>query len=74
MQVRLPQKNNKGVSVIYVFIFTNKLHLPRDCRCAYHNNHYDGFMNFMSRDEEVNYFPSRCVWRTQMLRGNRTLR
>lgn len=28
-------------------------------RCAHHNNHHDGFMNFMHRDEEVNYFPSR---------------
>ena len=28
-------------------------------RNAHHNNHHDGFMNFMHRDEEVNYFPSR---------------
>jgi catalase len=28
-------------------------------RCAHHNNHHDGFMNFMARDDEVNYFPSR---------------
>ncbi|OWM70577.1 hypothetical protein CDL15_Pgr014250 [Punica granatum] len=28
-------------------------------KCAYHNNHHDGYMNFMHRDEEVNYFPSR---------------
>lgn len=30
-------------------------------RCAHHNNHHEGFMNFMHRDEEVNYFPSRWV-------------
>lgn len=28
-------------------------------QCAHHNNHHEGFMNFMHRDEEVNYFPSR---------------
>jgi hypothetical protein len=28
-------------------------------KSAHHNNHHDGFMNFMQRDEEVNYFPSR---------------
>ncbi|MDK0835643.1 hypothetical protein P5E39_16465, partial [Clostridium perfringens] len=28
-------------------------------KCAHHNNHYDGLMNFMHRDEEVDYFPSR---------------
>ncbi|WP_407605356.1 catalase, partial [Pseudomonas aeruginosa] len=28
-------------------------------KCPYHNNHYDGYMNFMHRDEEVDYFPSR---------------
>jgi catalase len=28
-------------------------------KCAHHNNHYDGFINFMHRDEEVDYFPSR---------------
>jgi len=28
-------------------------------KCPHHNNHYDGFMNFMHRDEEVDYFPSR---------------
>lgn len=28
-------------------------------KCAFHNNHHDGFMNIMHRDEEVNYFPSR---------------
>ncbi|KAL7247448.1 hypothetical protein ACSBR2_002376 [Camellia fascicularis] len=28
-------------------------------KCAHHNNHHEGFMNFMHRDEEVNYFPSR---------------
>ncbi|CAM8917317.1 unnamed protein product [Rhodiola kirilowii] len=29
------------------------------CYIAHHNNHHEGFMNFMHRDEEVNYFPSR---------------
>ncbi|OVA19570.1 Catalase immune-responsive domain [Macleaya cordata] len=28
-------------------------------KCAHYNNHHEGFMNFMHRDEEVNYFPSR---------------
>ncbi|PPD86263.1 hypothetical protein GOBAR_DD16804 [Gossypium barbadense] len=28
-------------------------------KCVHHNNHHEGFMNFMHRDEEVNYFPSR---------------
>nr|AWW16514.1 CAT-3 [Ipomoea pes-caprae] len=28
-------------------------------KCAYHNNSYDGYMNFVHRDEEVDYFPSR---------------
>ncbi|KAK8353958.1 hypothetical protein V6Z12_A05G192000 [Gossypium hirsutum] len=28
-------------------------------KCAHHNNHHEGFMNFMHRDEEINYFPSR---------------
>ncbi|KAG6496717.1 catalase isozyme A-like [Zingiber officinale] len=28
-------------------------------KCAHHNNHYDGLMNFMHRDEEVDYYPSR---------------
>ncbi|OIV98998.1 hypothetical protein TanjilG_29401 [Lupinus angustifolius] len=28
-------------------------------KCAHHNNHHEGFMNFMHRDVEVNYFPSR---------------
>jgi catalase len=38
----------------------NYLMLPVNApKCAYHNNHHDGFMNFMHRDEEVNYFPSR---------------
>jgi catalase len=32
-------------------------------KSAQHNNHHDGFMNFMQRDEEVNYFPSRCAAR-----------
>ncbi|KAL4858318.1 Catalase isozyme 2 [Chlorella vulgaris] len=38
----------------------NYLMLPVNApKCAHHNNHHDGFMNFMSRTEEVNYFPSR---------------
>ncbi|GLT46057.1 hypothetical protein SLA2020_198450 [Shorea laevis] len=38
----------------------NYLLLPVNApKCAHHNNHYDGFMNFMHRDEEVDYFPSR---------------
>ncbi|RAL50410.1 hypothetical protein DM860_016877 [Cuscuta australis] len=28
-------------------------------KCAYHNNSYDGYMNFTHRDEEIDYFPSR---------------
>ncbi|KAL4522703.1 hypothetical protein Ndes2526A_g00942 [Nannochloris sp. 'desiccata'] len=38
----------------------NYLMLPWNApKNAHHNNHHDGFMNFMHRDEEVNYFPSR---------------
>lgn len=38
----------------------NYLLLPVNApKCSHHNNHHDGFMNFMHRDEEVNYFPSR---------------
>ncbi|KAG6773750.1 hypothetical protein POTOM_021067 [Populus tomentosa] len=38
----------------------NYLQLPANApKCAHHNNHHEGFMNFMHRDEEVNYFPSR---------------
>lgn len=38
----------------------NYLMLPVNApKCAHHNNHHDGPMNFMHRDEEVNYFPSR---------------
>jgi len=38
----------------------NYLMLPPNApKSAYHNNHHDGVMNFMVRDEEVNYFPSR---------------
>ena len=38
----------------------NYLQLPVNApKCAHHNNHWDGFMNFMHRDEEVNYFPSK---------------
>jgi catalase len=32
----------------------NYLMLPVNApKCAHHNNHHDGFMNFMSRTEEV---------------------
>ncbi|KAK1400320.1 Catalase [Heracleum sosnowskyi] len=38
----------------------NYLQLPVNApRSLQHNNHHDGLMNFMHRDEEVNYFPSR---------------
>ncbi|XP_065880766.1 catalase isozyme 1-like [Euphorbia lathyris] len=38
----------------------NYLLLPVNApKSPHHNNHHDGFMNFMHRDEEVNYFPSR---------------
>ncbi|KAI4354623.1 hypothetical protein L6164_003472 [Bauhinia variegata] len=38
----------------------NYLQLPVNApKCPHHNNHFDGSMNFMHRDEEVNYFPSR---------------
>jgi catalase len=38
----------------------NYLLLPPNApKCAHHNNHHDGVMNFMHRDEEINYFPSR---------------
>nr|QCF46606.1 catalase [Pohlia nutans] len=38
----------------------NYLLLPANApKCAHHNNHHEGFMNFTHRDEEVNYWPSR---------------
>jgi catalase len=38
----------------------NYLLLPANApKSAFHNNHHEGFMNFMTRDEEINYFPSR---------------
>ena len=38
----------------------NYLLLPVNApKCAHHNNHFDGIMNFMHRDSDVNYFPSR---------------
>ncbi|KFM23952.1 Catalase isozyme 2 [Auxenochlorella protothecoides] len=38
----------------------NYLLLPVNApKCAHHNNHFDGVMNFMQRTEDVNYFPSR---------------
>ncbi|WOG97709.1 hypothetical protein DCAR_0417050 [Daucus carota subsp. sativus] len=40
----------------------NYLQLPVNApKSLHHNNHHDGIMNFMFRDEEVNYFPSRYV-------------
>jgi catalase len=38
----------------------NYLLLPVNApKNAYHNNHHEGFMNFVHRSEDVNYFPSR---------------
>lgn len=38
----------------------NYLMIPVNApKCPHHNNHHDGFMNYLHRDEEVNYFPSR---------------
>lgn len=38
----------------------NYLQIPVNApKCPHHNNHHEGFMNIMHRDEEVNYFPSR---------------
>jgi len=38
----------------------NYLMLPVNApKCGFKNNHYDGAMNFMHRDEEVDYYPSR---------------
>ncbi|XP_009149539.1 catalase-3 isoform X1 [Brassica rapa] len=38
----------------------NYLQLPVNApKCAHHNNHHEGFMNFMHRDEEINYYPSK---------------
>lgn len=38
----------------------NYLMLPVNApKCQHHNDHYDGVMNFMHRNEEVNYYPSR---------------
>ncbi|KAK9865690.1 hypothetical protein WJX84_005180 [Apatococcus fuscideae] len=37
----------------------NYLLLPiNQPKCPYHNNHNEGLMNFMIKDEEVNYWPS----------------
>jgi len=37
----------------------NYLMLPANApKCAHHNNHHDGFMNFMHRDEEARPPPS----------------
>ena len=38
----------------------NYLMLPVNApRCQHHNNQFDGPMNFMYREADVNYFPSR---------------
>ncbi|KAJ8421692.1 hypothetical protein Cgig2_020683 [Carnegiea gigantea] len=38
----------------------NYMMLPVNApKCAHHNNQYDGVMNFMHRDEEIDYFPSK---------------
>eukprot|EP00252_Welwitschia_mirabilis_P020652 TRINITY_DN50_c0_g1_i1.p1 TRINITY_DN50_c0_g1~~TRINITY_DN50_c0_g1_i1.p1 ORF type:complete len:220 (+),score=-3.68 TRINITY_DN50_c0_g1_i1:1275-1934(+) len=38
----------------------NYLQIPVNApKCPHHNNHRDGFMNFLHRDEEVDYYPSR---------------
>lgn len=38
----------------------NYLQLPVNApKCAHHNNHHEGSMNNIHRDEEVNYYPSR---------------
>ncbi|KAK9867389.1 hypothetical protein WJX84_006506 [Apatococcus fuscideae] len=38
----------------------NYLLLPANApKNPHHDNHHEGFMNFLQRDEEVNYFPSR---------------
>ncbi|KAL8135767.1 catalase-like [Apium graveolens] len=38
----------------------NYLLLPANApKCPHHNNHIDGAMNFLHRDEEIDYFPSR---------------
>ena len=50
----------------------NYLMLPANApKCAHHNNHHDGFMNFMHRDEEVRsspkLTPGRTVWTSVLL-------
>ena len=38
----------------------NYLMLPPNApKSAHHNNHHEGFMNFLHRDEEVRLFPTR---------------
>jgi len=38
----------------------NYLQIPVNApKCPHHNNHHEGFMSMVHRDEEVNYFPSR---------------
>lgn len=53
----------------------NYLLLPANApKCAYHNNHHDGFMNFTQRDEEVLpllLFPCCCGPLTLGLRPKR---
>jgi catalase len=38
----------------------NYMQLPVNApKCAHKNNHYDGTMNMVHRDEEINYYPSK---------------
>ena len=40
----------------------NYLMLPANApKCAHHNNHHDGLMNFMHRDEEARYPARVCI-------------
>ena len=43
----------------------NYLMIPANApKCPHHNNHHDGLMNFMHRDEEVGacYVAACCTW------------
>ncbi|MCD7448715.1 catalase A [Datura stramonium] len=53
---------NKNIDNFFRYrLGPNYLQLPANApKCAHHNNHYDGSMNFMHRDEEIDYFPS-CI-------------
>ena len=46
----------------------NYLLLPVNApKCPHHNNHHDGFMNFMHRDEEVSLLHLPLLWRCKAL-------